>query len=546
MQIKTIHVRIDAVDAPVSAGRRNAREEAASVDAAFATIFANVQHDLHRPKFAEDEASVEPVHTGNDAPATPETAAKATPVEPEATTPSKTPHTTSTSETVQTESDDTGAAEPSVKVESTRQLSDVAYAVSTGEEQASIAASRGNTAKTAAQSAASDLVEPTIQPAGETVATVQPVIDEAKQGTTAAQHALGTLAGQVASADEPTAISVLTAGRLLERAASLALVAPATATNKPPATAKLAAAPEADLVVPQAAVDEGATAREMPARPSVNIEALKATETIVVPRVDASSKLVPAPVHTAAAGTPATNQDAQLPPPVSTPAADGPQQQTAEPSDLADGAVVADGSESTEMPGSLTRPAAPTLRYVAETVTPANGSTPMQTTEIRIETGANGQREIVVIERTPLQALPEQAVRGARFLVGNGESVMRVRLMPESLGEVRLEVVTSKTEVSVKLASANADVREVLQTHAHGLRDAIAVDGSQAVRVTVTQDLGAAAWLSGNGNRGAQADGGQTHGGGANHPAAHRHNRQDTAPPARRDSHHNGRLNVYA
>ncbi|MCC6153935.1 MAG: hypothetical protein IT367_09270, partial [Candidatus Hydrogenedentes bacterium] len=85
-----------------------------------------------------------------------------------------------------------------------------------------------------------------------------------------------------------------------------------------------------------------------------------------------------------------------------------------------------------------------TVRNVTQVVSQDGTIVAARTNEVRSEnTQATGQREIVVIEKTTIQALPEQALRGARFLLNSAEQTMRIRLMPESLGEVRLEVVAA-------------------------------------------------------------------------------------------------------
>ncbi|MCC6152261.1 MAG: flagellar hook-length control protein FliK, partial [Candidatus Hydrogenedentes bacterium] len=147
-----------------------------------------------------------------------------------------------------------------------------------------------------------------------------------------------------------------------------------------------------------------------------------------------------------------------------------------------------------------------------------------------------------------IQALPEQALRGARFLLNSAEQTMRIRLMPESLGEVRLEVVAAKGDVTVKLASANAAVREILQTHAPGLQHAIAQDNTGNVRVTITADVGSSAWLSSNAQRntGQQDPNAQSQ---ASHrsavPSTYRDANATTTATPRRETAHAGNLNVY-
>lgn len=151
--------------------------------------------------------------------------------------------------------------------------------------------------------------------------------------------------------------------------------------------------------------------------------------------------------------------------------------------------------------------------------------------------------EAVIVERTSLQALPEQTLRVVRYLSNNGEQTMRIRLVPESLGEVRIEVTTSHDAISIKLASANTAVREILQTHAQGLQTALAQDNASAVRVSITSDAASTAWLLDNAQR-----------------HDHRHEppaqqRPASTPyqsagrngptPMRREFSHNGNLNVY-
>ena len=184
------------------------------------------------------------------------------------------------------------------------------------------------------------------------------------------------------------------------------------------------------------------------------------------------------------------------------------------------------------------------VRNVTQLLAPDGSVIATHATETRVEhASAAAPREVVVIERTPIQALPEQALRGVRLLTGNGEQTMHIRLVPESLGEVRLEVTAANGDVTVKLVSANSAVREILQTHAPSLQTAIAQDHTGTVRVTVASEVSPQTWLSSN---------------------AHRHNGQQGDPQqprpmstatysvpkqaltvTRRDAAHTGNLNVY-
>ncbi|NUM53933.1 MAG: flagellar hook-length control protein FliK [Candidatus Hydrogenedentes bacterium] len=196
-------------------------------------------------------------------------------------------------------------------------------------------------------------------------------------------------------------------------------------------------------------------------------------------------------------------------------------------------------------PEAASKPEPQVIRNVTQLVVPDGSIVATQSTETRTEgTQASAQREVVVVEKVTVQALPEQAVRGVRYMAANGEHTMRIRLVPESLGEVRLEVIASKGEVSVKLSSASPAVREILQTHAQGLQTAIAQDNPGVVRVTVTPDVSNGAWLSGN----AQRHSGQHEGGAqqrAGTPSSYHASKQDPPSASRRETAHAGNLNVY-
>jgi hypothetical protein len=85
--------------------------------------------------------------------------------------------------------------------------------------------------------------------------------------------------------------------------------------------------------------------------------------------------------------------------------------------------------------------------------------------------------------------LPNETVRGVRFLLANGEHSLRIRLVPQSLGEVHLEVSTTQGEVAVKLASGNASVRDALQNSVAHLRETLVQDGHRVMAVTVSAEL---------------------------------------------------------
>lgn len=91
--------------------------------------------------------------------------------------------------------------------------------------------------------------------------------------------------------------------------------------------------------------------------------------------------------------------------------------------------------------------------------------------------------------RPSLETLGGYAVKCIRYLVSQGQRTLQVRLIPESLGELRLSVTTSGDTVSVQFVSPNAAVREVLEAQVAGLREALARDGIDMAKVTVSSDL---------------------------------------------------------
>jgi len=110
-------------------------------------------------------------------------------------------------------------------------------------------------------------------------------------------------------------------------------------------------------------------------------------------------------------------------------------------------------------------------------------------------------------DRVPLTALADQVVRSVRYMAGREEQTIKVRLVPESLGEVHVQVTSSRDVVTVRLISGNPVVREALESQASGLRDMLQREGIQAAHVQVAGDAGgqgafghmgrhAAAWMS--------------------------------------------------
>ncbi len=159
-------------------------------------------------------------------------------------------------------------------------------------------------------------------------------------------------------------------------------------------------------------------------------------------------------------------------------------------------------------------------------------------------TGGQTANTTAALERPTLQTLDAFTVKSVRYLAQQGGATISVRLIPESLGEMHIEVRSQGDDVSVRLVSANPVVRETLQTQLPGLRDALARDGLEVGQVEIasstSQNAGQGSWNS-------QQAGPQD--GPARIPAysakSYAGPVHDTMPALRRLPAHQGALNVF-
>src|SRR5690606_16307264 len=86
--------------------------------------------------------------------------------------------------------------------------------------------------------------------------------------------------------------------------------------------------------------------------------------------------------------------------------------------------------------------------------------------------------------------LTQFAVKSVRYLAGRGEETMTVRLVPESLGELRVVVRSTEQALDVQLSAANASVRDSLEQQLPALRDALARDAGDGRHLTITVNTG--------------------------------------------------------
>ena len=152
-----------------------------------------------------------------------------------------------------------------------------------------------------------------------------------------------------------------------------------------------------------------------------------------------------------------------------------------------DGAAVKTISAPPDLESAETEP----QHETAESTTAAARVSP----EIRVaDSGTQLAEESAPVQRTTAEALLDDTVRGIRYLVRQGEKTVSIRLVPESLGDLTLEVSSSQEAVHVRLIASDTSVRNILDGEIAQLRASLAEEGIEVGRVQVvssmTLDLG--------------------------------------------------------
>lgn len=143
------------------------------------------------------------------------------------------------------------------------------------------------------------------------------------------------------------------------------------------------------------------------------------------------------------------------------------------------------------------------------------------------------------------EAIRELAVRTVRFTMAQGESSVTIRLSPESLGDMVVEVKSSHDAVHVRIAATAPTVREALESQMHGLREALAREGIHATSVSVAADSGQGHSAAQFGGRHAFAgDGGRS--GPWNQSQTYREPTSTTASMPRSSPRSDSNLDLYA
>ncbi|MBI2421840.1 MAG: flagellar hook-length control protein FliK [Candidatus Hydrogenedentes bacterium] len=95
------------------------------------------------------------------------------------------------------------------------------------------------------------------------------------------------------------------------------------------------------------------------------------------------------------------------------------------------------------------------------------------------------------VVRTTLPKLEETIVREVRLTEVPGGKQITIQLVPDSLGEIRLEIQGTQDEMRVRLITAHPHVRDSLDGQLQHLRDALAKQGLDVQRVEVSLDTSA-------------------------------------------------------
>lgn len=86
----------------------------------------------------------------------------------------------------------------------------------------------------------------------------------------------------------------------------------------------------------------------------------------------------------------------------------------------------------------------------------------------------------------PVAELPKLTESSIKQILDSGEQRMTIRIKPDTLGEMQIEITRSGSDVQVRLTAATQSVRELLDAHAPQLREALAREGFDATRIQVS------------------------------------------------------------
>ena len=200
-----------------------------------------------------------------------------------------------------------------------------------------------------------------------------------------------------------------------------------------------------------------------------------------------------------------------------------------------------------EAKGAPVTPASSIVEASPVTTTARVETTPVLASLTAPAAPAESSVEAPVSMRPTLQTLGDFAVKSVRYINAQGGETITVRLVPESLGELRVVVKSGSDGLEIELSSRNQVVRETLDRQLPALQEAFARDGTDVARITVSAP--SAFDADGSAGRPSQQSGSQAPSSGngqgrGNSPSSNTYGTDErprtTAPP------HDGALNVFA
>lgn len=175
---------------------------------------------------------------------------------------------------------------------------------------------------------------------------------------------------------------------------------------------------------------------------------------------------------------------------------------------------------------------------------PPAGVNPQQPVPVRAADAASPAsqahaRAELVSSRPTLETLGAHVVRSVRLGVHGEDTVIRLRLVPETLGEVKVEITSGGSRMALRMTAENAAVRQVLEDQSPQLRHSLAQQGFDLSELIVT-DNGAQDWRGGRDldHAAFNQSGPQTRRAGEDAPTA-------PAAAVRRTAPHAGALNLF-
>jgi flagellar hook-length control protein FliK len=86
----------------------------------------------------------------------------------------------------------------------------------------------------------------------------------------------------------------------------------------------------------------------------------------------------------------------------------------------------------------------------------------------------------------PPEAVVQQVIRGARFLLKDDVSEVRVRLEPPELGSVHIRLTSGESALSGEISVSSSEVKGIVESHLHELRSSLIEQGLHVGRLDVS------------------------------------------------------------